>query len=65
MRIFVVGVIIRKGTLETDTIILRGRSLPLMLIRMSRLSVLRVMSGRRVGIGWVALGWWVWVLRLS
>ena len=51
MRIFVVRVFIRRGTLETDTIILRGKSLPLLLIRMPwRLVVRR----------------WVWVgLRVS
>jgi hypothetical protein len=46
MRILVVMVIIRRGTLETDTIILRGRSLSGMLIRLS--------------LGWIVRRW-VWV----
>ena len=55
MRILVLRIIRGKGTLKTDTIILRGRSLSWMLIW---LSWGWVVGGRvRVGLG-ISLGWW-------
>ena len=62
MRILVVRVIIGRGTLETDTIILR-RSLSWLLVWRAR----RVLRMGRVRVGRVALlvMWWIRVLRLS
>ena len=63
MRIFVVRVIIGKGTLKTDTIILRWRSLSGLLIWMVTRG--RVVAWWWIWI-WVALSRWrIWVLRRS
>lgn len=64
MRILIVGVIIRRGTLKTDSfIMLSSGTLPLCVIRMSSRWIGRV----RVGPGRIPM-WWgrrVTVLRLS
>jgi hypothetical protein len=63
MRILVVRVIIRKGALVTDSVILRG-SLSMMLIWLSGRAVLR----RRVWVARCISLWWWWrvgILRLT
>ena len=66
MRIFVVRVIIREGTLVTDTFILRGRSLSLsmMLIWLSRRWIMR----RWIGVAMRRVAMWgrrITILRLT
>ena len=63
MRILIVRVIIRRGTLKTDTFIMLSRgSLPMGVIRLSSRGVWRVWIWRgRVTMG----GRWIAVLRLS
>ena len=64
MRILIVGVIIRRGTLKTDTfIMLRSGPLPLSVIGMSSRRIRRIRVGsRRISMWW---GRRVGVLRLS
>jgi len=69
MRIIAVGVIIRKGALETDTFILRGRrSLTVRVIWRSGGGILweaarvRIRLWRRISMAW---WWWRWRRRVT
>lgn len=65
MRILVVRVIIRRGTLMTDTFFLRGRSLSGMFIRLSWRWVLTswwILIGLGISL---CVRWWILILRLT